>query len=123
MNDIYIYVYRDAPNAWPPHQYIILQALRNLPPNITKQKLPPPNAGQSTFSLIPVGQLGLSETQLPGQPLIIVNSVVKNASTTGTAADVNRDSLQPYVDNGGNWSHVLQTELANRYFTNVMCSW
>ena len=117
---IYIYVYRDAPNAWPPHQYIILQALRNLPQNITGLKLPVPGKSQSTFSLIPLNQLGLSERQLPGQPIL---TTYKNASATGADADINSGSLQMYISNGGNWSHTLQTALANRYFTNVLCSW
>ncbi|ESK84799.1 glycoside hydrolase family 37 protein [Moniliophthora roreri MCA 2997] len=113
----------DAPNAWPPHQYVVLQALRNLPSNITSNPLPTPSSNQSTFNLIPVGQLGLEESQLPGQQI----TTSTNASATGAASDINK--LNGTVFNGGNatsgegWAHALQRELANRYIASVLCSW
>ncbi|KAF9265183.1 trehalase [Marasmius fiardii PR-910] len=112
----------DAPNTWPPHQYIALQALRALPSNITSNALPNP-AGQSSFNLVPAGQLGLDESQLPGQP-ITTNA---NATATGTGTDINR--LNGTVFNGGNatqgegWGQQLQRELANRYIASALCSW
>ena len=124
-----IYIYRDAPNAWAPHQYIALQALRALPKNITTIPIPSPPSNQSTFALIPTGQLGLNENELPGQPIRSGPSVI-NATTSGPAADINAENGT--VINGGsaaaggggeNWSQTLQRELANRYFTSVMCSW
>lgn len=126
---IYVSVYRDAPSAWPPHQYIILQALRNLPPNTTKSYTPPRIGNQSTFTLIPSGQLGLTETQLPGQPVDFDSSgnVINNGPAINASADVS--FMDGTVVNGGfknasdNWSHILQRELANRYFTSVLCSW
>jgi alpha,alpha-trehalase len=127
---IYIYIYRDAPNAWAPHQYIALQALRALPSNITTtsiQSQQPSN--QSSFDLIPSGQLGLNETQLPGQPVRSGgNSVVINSTTTGLAADINSVNGTTVINGGNsssgeNWSQTLQRELANRYFTSVLCSW
>ena len=51
----------DAPNAWPPHQYIILEALRALPTNVTSAALPTPPSGKSSFDLIPSGQIGVDE--------------------------------------------------------------
>ena len=114
---------RDAPNAWPPHQYIALQALQALPSNITSGALPTPNSTQSTFDLIPSGQLGVAESALPLQAL----SPSKNASTTGPAADINARSGT--VANGGNatagegWAAALQRELANRYIASALCSW
>jgi len=114
----------DAPNTWAPHQYIALQALRSLPANITTTSIPSPPSGQSTFALIPSGQLGLNETQLPGQPFRTVSG---NASTSGPAADLSK--ANGTVVNGGsavsgeNWSQTLQRELANRYFSSVLCSW
>ena len=126
MMMIYI-LYRDAPNAWAPHQYIAIQALRALPANITTTSIPSPPSDQSTYALIPAGQLGLNETQLPGQPVRSGASAVVNATTSGPAADIN--SASGTVINGGsavsgeNWSQALQRELANRYFTSVMCSW
>ncbi|KAL9711247.1 hypothetical protein Ac2012v2_005787 [Leucoagaricus gongylophorus] len=115
----------DAPNAWAPHQYIILQALRALPSNVSQGTLPTPNDGKSTFDLIPSGQLGIAENQLPQQPRI--NNVGGTFANTGPGADINL--LNATVFNGGNatggegWSHRLQRELANRYITSAFCSW
>lgn len=115
----------DGPNAWAPHQYIILQALRALPSNVSQGTLPVSNNGKSTFDLIPSGQLGITENQLPQQPRI--NNVNGTFNTTGPGADIN--SLNTTVFNGGNatngegWSHRLQRELANRYITSAFCSW
>ena len=125
FNDIYM-LYRDAPNSWAPHQYIALQALRALPANISTTPVPTPLSNQSSFDLIPAGQLGLNESQLPGQPVRSGPSVI-NATTSGPAADIN--SMNGTVISGGNassgenWSQTLQRELANRYFTSVLCSW
>ncbi|PPQ63598.1 hypothetical protein CVT24_004458 [Panaeolus cyanescens] len=116
----------DAPNTWPPHQYIILQALRQLPSNVTKGAIPSPPSGQGTFGLIPSGQLGLSESQLPGQP-VHGGSTIVNSTTSGPGADIN--AVNGTVFNGGSavdgegWSAALQRELANRYFTSALCSW
>ncbi|KAK2465281.1 hypothetical protein APHAL10511_002635 [Amanita phalloides] len=116
----------DAPNSWPPHQYIILQALRALPSNVTGGSVPTPSSGQSSYSLIPSGQLNVQESDLPGQPIYIAGKS-HNASLTGSAADVN--SLIGTVINGGNattgegWASILQREVANRYFTSAFCSW
>lgn len=121
-----LFMVRDAPNAWPPHQYIILQALNALPLNVTSGSLPTPNSGQSTYSLIPSGQIGVQESDLLGQPIYIAGKS-HNASSTGSAADIN--TLNGTVINGGNattgegWASTLQRELANRYFTSAFCSW
>ncbi|KAG5724287.1 Trehalase [Termitomyces sp. T112] len=114
----------DAPNTWPPHQYIVLQALRALPSNITSGVLPTPPGDQSTFNLVPEGQLGLNESQLLSQPF---RGSAGNASTSGSAADINR--LNGTVLNGGNatdgegWGKALERQLANRYITSAFCSW
>ncbi|GBE85141.1 glycoside hydrolase family 37 protein [Sparassis crispa] len=114
----------DAPNAWPPHQYIALQALNSLPVDIAAAGLPTPSGNQSTYDLIPSGQLGLSEDELPGQPMIGTGG---NATKTGPSADVS--TLNGTVVNGGNatsgegWAATLQRELANRYFASALCSW
>ncbi len=111
---------RDAPNAWPPHQFIALQALQNIPMNISTKPVPVTPSGQTAFSLIPSGQLGLSETQLPGQP-------IKGGSNA--SATVDTSAMNGTVVNGGNatanepWSVTLQREMANRYFTSALCSW
>ncbi|KAF7422792.1 hypothetical protein PC9H_010951 [Pleurotus ostreatus] len=117
----------DAPNAWPPHQYIILQALRNLPSNLTSGAIASPASDQSSFTLVPRGQIGLEENQLPGQPLHEQTNQTQNATLTGAQADLNR--LDGSVVNGGNatqgegWAQILQRELANRYITSAFCSW
>jgi len=117
----------DAPNSWPPHQYIILQALRALPSNITTNPVPTPGNKQSSFDLIPSGQLGVAESALPGQPVQSGAKAVQNATGTGTAADIN--ALNGTVVNGGNvtsgegWATTLQRELANRYVVSCFCSW
>lgn len=113
----------DAPNAWPPHQFIAIAALEALPANLTAGALPTPPAGQSTFALVPAGQLGLDEDALPRQPL----SASANASASGAGADIN--ALNGTVVNGGNatdgegWAAVLRRELANRYIASALCSW
>ncbi|KAJ3518159.1 hypothetical protein NLJ89_g25 [Agrocybe chaxingu] len=116
----------DAPNTWPPHQYIILAALKNLPTNVSGSATPVPGSDQSTFNLIPGGQLGLSETDLPDQPIHGGTTIV-NATKSGPEADINR--VNGTVLNGGSpvsgegWSKALQRELANRYFASALCSW
>ncbi|KAF9450542.1 glycoside hydrolase family 37 protein [Macrolepiota fuliginosa MF-IS2] len=115
----------DAPNTWAPHQYIVLQALRALPSNITSGALPTTGSGNSTYSLIPAGQLALAENQLPQQPKL--NPADGNFTSTGPGADAN--ALNGTVFNGGNatdgegWGQILQRELANRYITSAFCSW
>ncbi|KAI5995126.1 trehalase-domain-containing protein [Pisolithus albus] len=116
----------DAPNTWPPHQYIILEALNTLPSNLTTNSLPTPGAGQSAYDLIPSGQLNLTESQLLGQPLRGAQAS-QNVTATGPGSDIN--TLNGTVVNGGNsssgegWATTLGREVANRYFTSVLCSW
>jgi hypothetical protein len=82
-----------------------------------------PQYNQSTFSLVPAGQLGVAESQLPPQPIIGSG----NASATGSSADVSK--LNGTVVNGGNatanegWSQTLQREFANRFMAAVFCGW
>ncbi|PCH40416.1 glycoside hydrolase family 37 protein [Wolfiporia cocos MD-104 SS10] len=114
----------DAPNAWPPHQFIILEALQALPANVTVGSLPTSPSNASTYALVPAGQLGIAEGTLPGQPILRTGA---NATKVGPAADINR--LSGTVVNGGNatsgegWARALQRELANRYFASALCSW
>ncbi|KAG1739564.1 glycoside hydrolase family 37 protein [Suillus lakei] len=116
----------DAPNSWPPHQYIIMQALQAIPSNLTTNGLPTPSSSQSTYDLVPAGQIGIAEAQLPGQPFNGAQAN-QNVTATGPAADINK--LDGTVVNGGNatagegWRDTLQREMANRYYTSVLCSW
>ena len=113
----------DAPNAWPPHQYIALQALLALPSNVSSGAIPQPPSSESAFALVPGGQLGLQESALPGQGVW----GGKNASSTGSGADIN--ALGGTFVNGGNatsgesWRDALARGLANRYITSALCSW
>ncbi|KAI0276733.1 glycoside hydrolase family 37 protein [Russula aff. rugulosa BPL654] len=113
----------DAPNAWPPHQYIALEALRALPANVSIGAIPQPQTGQSAFALVPSGQLGLEENALPGQTI----RVGQNVSRTGSGADIN--ALSSTFVNGGNattgegWRDILARGLSNRYLTSALCSW
>jgi len=104
----------DLPNAWPPHQYIALEALRNLPSNLTTNALP----GDNSFDLVPSGQLGITEDQLLPQHIRGGGDVKEDIS-----------KLNGTVVNGGTatggegWSQTLQRELANRYTAAAFCSW
>lgn len=106
----------DLPNSWPPHQYIVLQALQNLPSNLTTNVIP---NGQS-FDFVPSGQLGVTESQLPSQP-------IRGGTTNETRGDISK--LNGTVVNGGpavggqGWGQTLQKELANRYTAAAFCSW
>ncbi|KAL5519820.1 hypothetical protein ACEPAG_1480 [Sanghuangporus baumii] len=107
----------DAPNSWPPHQFIALEALANIPSNISTTPVP---SGSPSFSYVPLGQLDLDESQLPGQ-------LILGGGNATVGADINaRDGT---VFNGGNatanetWSFSLQRELANRFITSALCSW
>ena len=68
----------------------------------------------------------ISEARLPGQPYHDGQTSV-NVTATGPGADVNQ--LSGTVVNGGNatagegWAATLKREMANRYFTSVLCSW
>ncbi|KAF5380644.1 hypothetical protein D9757_007005 [Collybiopsis confluens] len=113
----------DAPNSWPNLQYIILQALRALPSNITSETLSSLSANLSSFDLIPGGQIGITESALFGQP---VRPGV-NATKSGSSADIN--ARNGTVVNGGNstegegWSAALQRMLSNRVIAGALCSW
>ena len=52
----------DAPNVWPPHQYIVLHALQGLPSNVSSGAIPQPPSGESACALVPSDQLGLQES-------------------------------------------------------------
>ena len=74
--------------------------------------------------MIPAGQLGLSETQLQGQPI----THGQNATQTGPGADINL--VNGTVVNGGSadvggtgWGPTLEKQLANRYYASTLCSW
>ncbi|KAG9022809.1 hypothetical protein FS837_006129, partial [Tulasnella sp. UAMH 9824] len=59
----------DAPNTWPPHQYIVMAALNNVPKNISTKAYPTLSSDTTSWSLVPSNQLGLGQSQLPVQNL------------------------------------------------------
>ncbi|QRV92208.1 trehalase [Ceratobasidium sp. AG-Ba] len=108
----------DFPNSWPPHIYIILEALAGVPKSVVKRGPPRISSTNTSYSLIPEGQLGLSQDRLPQQTFDL----------GGTApADVNARNGTVY--NGGvpakneKWRDALIRELANRYVSAAFCSW
>ncbi|KAG8810577.1 hypothetical protein FRC17_002869 [Serendipita sp. 399] len=113
----------DFPNAWPPHIFFALEALANVPANISQS--PVPNApNENSWNLVPANQLGLTEDRLPLQ-------LLNGNNTAPRGQDLN--ALNGTVVNGGDaptttpdregWVKALQREIANRYVTSVYCSW
>jgi alpha,alpha-trehalase len=109
----------DFPNAWPPHIYFALEALANVPANVSNAAIPTPQDNNS-WNLLPVNQLGLTQDKLPLQ-------TTHGNDTAPAGSDIN--ALNGTVTNGGNatqgegWAKALQREVANRYVTSVYCSW
>ena len=83
----------DAPSVWPPHQNI-LDALVALPPTVTSMPLFTPSDARSTDSLMPAGQIGITDDQLPVRFIASAG----NATKAGSAADCN--SLNGTIVNG-----------------------
>ncbi|KIM20124.1 glycoside hydrolase family 37 protein [Serendipita vermifera MAFF 305830] len=109
----------DFPNAWPPHIYFALEALANVPANVSRAAIPTPQDGNS-WNLLPSNHLGITQDQLPLQ-------TTDGNNTAPAGSDIN--ALNGTVYNGGNategegWVKELQREIANRYMTSVFCSW
>ena len=108
----------DFPNSWPQHIYFALEALANLQESGSGNgDLPTSN---NSFNLIPKNQLGVTEGQLPPQPL-------DGNRTAPPGVDVN--IVDGTITNGGTkvegegWASQLQRELANRYIASVYCNW
>lgn len=121
----------DFANAWPPHTYIALEALRNVPDILAQgQQL---SAENGTYDLIPssngTNQLGQTQTTLPIQPLENEPGSMINETAAGAT-----NSSDPSVEidpplnvgnytSGENWRDELLRELANRYVASALCSW
>ncbi|SPO27343.1 related to trehalase precursor [Ustilago trichophora] len=121
----------DFANAWPPHTYIALEALRNLPDILAAGPQLPAENG--TFALIPMvnntNQLGQTQDSLPVQGLENEAGSMINETVAG-ATDPNDPSkeLNPILNTGNNtsgesWRDELVRELANRYVASALCSW
>ncbi|KAJ9480331.1 putative Neutral trehalase (putative) [Pseudozyma hubeiensis] len=121
----------DFANAWPPHTYIALEALRNIPDMLGAG--PQLAAENGTFALVPMvngtNQLGLSEDGLPVQGLENEPGSSINRTLAG-ATDPNDPSVEvvPLLNTGNNtsgesWRDELVRELANRYVASALCSW
>lgn len=107
-----------------------MEALRTLPANISGSALPVLSSNVTSFSLVPAGQLGLTENLLPLQPLD--SGVNATAPGSGPGADLNEiggGGNGTTVVNGGDpvpgegWAATLAREMANRYMASVFCSW
>jgi alpha,alpha-trehalase len=106
----------DFPNAWPPLQYILAEGLDKLNANVTNQtyaSLVSSVAGNgSLWDLIPTGQLGMNETDLPEQP-----GQAANATSAGIQAH------DAYADESTTWRDAIQHAIVQRYTEAAFCSW
>ncbi|KAG8998439.1 hypothetical protein FRB90_012305 [Tulasnella sp. 427] len=102
----------DAPNTWPPHQYIVMEALNNVPKNVSTQAYPALSSNTTSWSLVPSNQLGLDESQLPVQTL---------AAGGNAQGDVNWNNgtwtSGGAVNGTEKWNEALLRGMANRYST------
>ncbi|KAB5589880.1 Trehalase [Ceratobasidium theobromae] len=108
----------DFPNSWPPHNYIILEALNNVPKELSKRGPPQFNSTVTTFDLIPDGQLGIARDQLPKQTLEVGGNASPDVNAQGGTV-VNGGT----AGKGESWRDALARELANRYVSAAFCSW
>ncbi|GAK65251.1 glycoside hydrolase family 37 protein [Moesziomyces antarcticus] len=121
----------DFANAWPPHTYIALEALRNLPDSLSAGPQLPAENG--TFALIPMtngtNQLGQTEDSLPIQPIEYQPGSMINETQAGATDPNNPEQEVNPIMNVGNsttgesWRDELVRELANRYVASALCSW
>ncbi|KAG8911353.1 hypothetical protein FRC01_005758 [Tulasnella sp. 417] len=109
----------DAPNTWPPHQYIVMKALDNVPKNVSTKAYPSLSSDTTSWSLVPSNQLGLDQSQMPVQNLAAGGNAQGDSNwSNGTWSNGGA------VPNGGEkWNKALLRGMANRYFTSVFCSW
>ncbi|KZT57237.1 glycoside hydrolase family 37 protein, partial [Calocera cornea HHB12733] len=109
----------DFPNAWPPHQYIILRALQNMPSNITFLPLLTDYTPDlpTAFSLLPANQTGVSSASaLPLQGFQVGGNVSTNVNA-------GRGWLSAGINGTAGWRDALQLEVAQRYVDAAFCSW
>ncbi|KAF8546600.1 hypothetical protein OG21DRAFT_1527722 [Imleria badia] len=102
-------------------QYILTSALEALPSNLKTNALRAPDSGQSTYDLVPSGQLNFTEAQLPRQPYH--DNENANVIATSPSVDINR--LNGTVVNGGNataeegWAATLKREMADSEYVSA----
>ncbi|KAG8955246.1 hypothetical protein FRC03_011247 [Tulasnella sp. 419] len=110
----------DAPNTWPPHQYIIIQALSKVPSSVSTRPYPQLSSGVTSLSLVPPNQLGLDRSQLPAQ----IDYLTRNPSSGGDINYLNGTWTDAgFHKPGETWNQALRRGVINRYFTSVFCSW
>lgn len=98
-------------NAWPPHAYSSIKAFEavgRLYPNGTVLN----ETVTTDFSLVPAGQFGLNETQVPKQNASLVSNNTRTFRADLTA-----------MQTGKPWWQALAIEYANRYMQSAFCSW
>jgi len=111
----------DAPNAWPPHTYIAIKALENLPSNLTTGSFANFSSSVLDYSSFIANQTGLSRSQLPKQSIIGTNGQQDTNITSVTSFD----QLGHVGNSTSNtsWSEGLAVAIANRYISSAYCSW
>jgi len=109
----------DFPNAWPPHQYIIIRALQNLPSNLTYLPLLTSYTSDlpTAFSLLPPNQAGVANTSsLPLQGFQTGGNVTTNVNA-------GRGWLAAGLNGTAGWRDAMELEVAQRYVDAAFCSW
>ncbi|CAO1630002.1 unnamed protein product [Parajaminaea phylloscopi] len=120
-------------NSWPPLVQVAIDALRNLPANLTAGQgaVPAPNG---SFALLPrngtLNQYGLEESELVIQNLVGTNtSLWSSDSVVGQTPASNGTNSTTTLVNAGEatanetWSEELTRLLTNRYIASALCSW
>lgn len=106
-------------NSWPPEIYIAINALRNLPSNISSGSFDTFSQNVTSFSYLPSGHLGLQQSEVPPQTVLgDASRNITNVSTFGQLGNVGN-----LTGNNLSWRDGLAIAIANRYTTAAFCSW
>ncbi|KAG0150475.1 hypothetical protein CROQUDRAFT_38208 [Cronartium quercuum f. sp. fusiforme G11] len=107
----------DFPNVWPPQVYIVLQAYKNLPKNLTNDNLESFTKKANQFDFIPLNHFGINqEDELPKQPKL--NGSLSNSNFNDLNNIGNYDKLK-----NKNWNQAMIEIIAYRFISSAFCSW
>ena len=112
----------DAPNAWPPHTYIAIKALENLPSNITSASFGNFSNGVLDYNAFISNQTGLAKDQLPKQSIVGTNGMA-DTNLTSAVTSFNQLEHVGQVTSNASWAEGLAVAIANRYTASAYCSW
>jgi len=112
----------DAPNAWPPHTYIAIKALENLPANLTGNSFTNFSSSVLEYSGFIANQTGLAQNQLPKQYIIAAGQTDVNL-TSAVSSFGELGSIGNATSSNYSWSEGLAVAVANRYTSSAYCSW